>query len=31
VSAVKPNWRPPFTTFAVRLTATSFSLNSSVG
>ena len=25
VSAVKPNWRPPLTTFAVRLTATSFS------
>ena len=31
VSAVKPNWRPPFTTFAVRLTATSFSVNSSCG
>ena len=31
VSAVKPNWRPPLTTFAVRLTATSFSRNSSAG
>src|SRR5579871_2327013 len=29
VSAVKPNWRPPLTTFAVRLTATSFSTSSS--
>ena len=31
VSAVKPNCRPPLTTFAVRLTATSFSMNSSAG
>src|SRR6185437_7745423 len=29
VRAVNPNWRPPLTTFAVRLTATSFSTNSS--
>ena len=29
VSAVKPNCRPPLTTLAVRLTATSFSTNSS--
>src|SRR5688572_17314436 len=29
VSAVKPNCRPPLTTFAVRLTATSFSIRSS--
>src|SRR5215510_5642713 len=29
VNAVKPNWRPPLTTLAVRLTATSFSRNSS--
>src|SRR5512146_325491 len=31
VSAVKPNCRPPLTTFAVRLTATSFSTSSSWG
>ena len=29
VSAVKPNWRPPLTTLATRLTATSFSISSS--